>query len=189
MGNRLSKIVTRTGDGGTTGLADGSRVDKDIPRMEAIGTIDELNSFLGLAESHIPVQPETVALRHSLILVQHDLFDLGAALSTPGRQLLSKAHVARLDDLIEASNKNLPALKEFILPGGSKAVGTLHVARSISRRAERRLISAIEIDPQPAEFGFAYLNRLSDYLFVTARMAARLEGIQERLWEANISLS
>lgn len=189
MGHRLSRIVTRTGDAGTTGLSDGSRVDKDTPRMEVIGTIDELNSFIGFAQSQIDPNKTTGTLIQALTLIQHDLFDLGGGLSLPGKELLSKAHVERLDTIVAQMNETLPPLEEFILPAGSPAVGALHIARSICRRTERRLLSAIEVDPQPSQFAIAYLNRLSDVLFVAARVIGRIQGSAERYWEANNSLS
>lgn len=189
MGHRLSRIVTRTGDAGKTGLSDGSRVDKDTPRIEAIGTIDELSSQIGFAHGLLAEVQDLSNLRDALILVQHDLFDLGGALSYPDAILLSRAHVERLDMLVEEMNASLPPLKEFILPGGSMLVGAFHVARTIARRAERRLLSAIETDPQPSEFGLAYLNRLSDVLFVAARTVARSQGRMEIYWEAAKSLS
>ncbi len=189
MGYRLSKIVTRKGDGGRTGLSDGSRVDKDTPRVEAIGTIDELSSHVGFARSLICDAEPTAALHATLMLVQHDLFDLGGALSRPGAELLSEAHVARLDRIVEEMNANLPPLEEFILPGGSRMAGALHIARTVARRAERRLVSALDTDPQPGAFGQAYLNRLSDLLFVAARTVGRLEGQDERYWEAEKGLS
>ncbi|MFV0382433.1 cob(I)yrinic acid a,c-diamide adenosyltransferase [Paracoccus sp. (in: a-proteobacteria)] len=189
MGNRLSKIVTRTGDGGKTGLSDGSRVDKDTPRIEAIGTLDELGSQIGLAQSLVSAGKDTDALREALTLVQHDLFDLGAALSRPGAVLLSQAHVDRLDVIAEQMNASLPPLREFILPGGSVAVGALHVARTVARRAERRLLSALATDTQPGSSGLAYLNRLSDLLFIAARTVCRAEGRPEVFWQAGKSLS
>lgn len=189
MGNRLSKIVTRTGDEGKTGLSDGSRVDKDTPRMEAIGTIDELSSQIGFAHSLVPDDETLAPLRESLTLVQHDLFDLGRSLSRPGAELLSQAHVDRLDTIVEEMNAGLPPLKEFILPSGSTAIGAFHVARTVARRAERRLLSALEIDPQPGAYGIAYLNRLSDILFVAARTVARKEGSREVYWQAGKSVS
>ncbi|RHZ90823.1 cob(I)yrinic acid a,c-diamide adenosyltransferase [Cereibacter sphaeroides] len=189
MGNRLTKIVTRTGDTGTTGLSDGARVDKDAPRMEAIGTVDELSSQLGLAQALISGSPEGAALCETLSLLQHDLFDLGGALSMPLAPLLSEAHVARLDGILEALNAELPPLKEFILPGGSAAIAALHVARCVARRAERRLVSLLADEPQDRASGLAYLNRLSDLLFVMARTVARQEGVAEHYWQSQKSLS
>ncbi|ODM42411.1 cob(I)yrinic acid a,c-diamide adenosyltransferase [Cereibacter johrii] len=189
MGNRLTKIVTRTGDTGTTGLSDGARVDKDAPRMEVIGTVDELSSQLGLAQALIAGSPQGAALGETLSLLQHDLFDLGGALSMPLAPLLSEAHVARLDDILEALNAELPPLKEFILPGGSAAIAALHVARCVARRAERRLVSLLADEPQDGASGLAYLNRLSDLLFVMARAVARQEGVAEHYWQSQKSLS
>ena len=189
MGHRLSRIVTRTGDTGTTGLSDGSRVDKDTPRMEVIGTIDELNSFIGFAQSQINPGKATEPLIQALRFIQHDLFDLGGGMSLPGTELLSKAHVERLDTIVSQMNQTLPPLKEFILPVGSPAVGALHIARSVCRRTERRLLSAIVSDPQPSQFAIAYLNRLSDVLFIAARVVGRIEGSVESYWEANNSIS
>lgn len=189
MKNRLSRIVTRTGDAGRTGLSDGSRIDKDAPRMEAIGTIDELNSHIGFARSLITPDGDTAPLHAALALVQHDLFDLGGALSRPGAGLLSAAHVARLDRLATGMNADLPPLKDFILPGGPSAAGACHIARTVARRAERRLISALATDPQPGTFGLAYLNRLSDILFIAARIVTRAGGGAETCWEAGNSLS
>lgn len=189
MGNRLTKIVTRTGDTGTTGLSDGARVDKDAPRMEAIGTVDELSSQMGLAQALISGAPEGAALCETLSLLQHDLFDLGGALSMPLAPLLSEAHVARLDGILEALNAELPPLREFILPGGSAAIAALHVARCVARRAERRLVSLLADEPQDGASGLAYLNRLSDLLFVMARTVARQEGVAEHYWQSQKSLS
>ncbi|SNT20157.1 ATP:cob(I)alamin adenosyltransferase [[Luteovulum] sphaeroides subsp. megalophilum] len=189
MGNRLTKIVTRTGDTGTTGLSDGARVDKDAPRMEAIGTVDELSSQMGLAQAMISGSPEGAALCETLSLLQHDLFDLGGALSMPLAPLLSEAHVARLDGILEALNADLPPLREFILPGGSAAIATLHVARCVARRAERRLVSLLADEPQDGASGLAYLNRLSDLLFVMACTVARQEGVAEHYWQSQKSLS
>lgn len=186
MGHRLSKIVTRTGDTGTTSLSDGSRIDKDAPRMEAIGTVDELSSCIGFAQSLLP---EDHALREALSFVQHDLFDLGGALSHPDAVLLTMAHVGRLDALAEQLNEGLQPLKEFILPGGSMAISTLHMARTVARRAERRLISLLELEPQDGAQGMAYLNRLSDVLFIAARRVAQDTGQTEHLWQQGKSLS
>ena len=189
MGNRLSKIITRTGDAGKTGLSDGSRVDKDTPRIEAIGTIDELNSQIGFASSLITECEEIIEVRKTLTLSQHDLFDLGGALSRPGADLLSHAHVDRIEASAERLNHNLPNLKEFILPGGSRAVGALHVARAICRRAERRLLTQLDSEPQPGAFGVAYLNRLSDLLFIAARTVGASDGSGEQYWEAEKNLA
>lgn len=173
MGNRLSKIITRTGDDGTTGLSDGSRLRKDDALIEAMGTVDELNSVVGFAES----QQQLAHLREALVQIQHDLFDLGGALSMPGHPVLGDAHVVALEALVTAWNADLPPLKDFILPGGPPDVAALHVARTVCRRAERRLISMEDARLETARI---YLNRLSDLLFVAARVAA---GGEERLWK------
>jgi cob(I)alamin adenosyltransferase len=175
MGHRLSRIVTRTGDDGTTGLSDGSRLRKDAALIEAIGTVDELNSVVGFAES----QQTLPALRDALVLIQHDLFDLGGALSMPGHAVLTEAHVEALDRTVTEWNADLPPLREFILPGGPAAVAALHMARTVCRRAERRLLSVAD---DRTAVGRVYLNRLSDLLFVAARLAA--EG-RERSWTPN----
>lgn len=178
MGNRLTKIYTRTGDGGTTGLADGSRVAKDAPRIEAIGAVDELNSVLGvlLAES----LPQ--AARACLENVQNDLFDLGGELSVPGHSIMTKAHVERLERELDGFNASLPPLKEFILPAGSRAAALAHVARTVCRRAERRLVALARKHKVPPPMR-AYLNRLSDLLFVLARALNRAEGRPDVLWQ------
>jgi cob(I)alamin adenosyltransferase len=177
MGNRLSRIVTRTGDGGTTGLADGSRLDKDSARVEALGDVDELNSHLGVVIAiGVPA-----AVSHCLLRVQHDLFDLGGELSLPGQALIGEPHVQGLEADVERFNADLPPLKEFILPGGNVAAAHCHVARTIARRAERRcwaLSRAATLNP----LMLAYLNRLSDLLFVLARVLARQEGGGEVQW-------
>lgn len=189
MGHRLSKIVTRTGDAGTTGLSDGSRAAKNIKRFEAIGTIDELNSQIGFAQSLISSNLQKDTVKNILRLIQHDLFDLGGALSSPGAELMSERHVNRIEGSVESLNASLPPLKEFILPTGSQPVAALHIARCVCRRAERRLLTVLEIDPQPGTFGLAYLNRLSDLLFVAARTITKLEGTAEDYWESNKSCS
>lgn len=173
LGNRLSKIVTRTGDNGTTGLTDGSRLRKDAPLIEAMGTVDELNSTIGFAES----QQTDAAILAVLIGIQHDLFDLGGALSMPSHPVLTEAHIEALDQIVADWNADLPPLKEFILPGGSAAVASLHVARTVCRRAERRLLS---LDEERTAHGRVYLNRLSDLLFIAARVAS---GGDERYWK------
>lgn len=178
MGHRLSKIVTRTGDAGTTGLGDGSRVPKDSPRIGAIGSVDELNSAIGvvLAET----LPEPIAA--SLVAVQHDLFDLGGELSIPGYAAITDAHIDRLEADVERFNAELAPLKEFILPGGARAAALAHVARTICRRAERTLIAAAASDAI-TDRSRVYLNRLSDLLFVLARALNRAEGRPDVLWQ------
>jgi cob(I)alamin adenosyltransferase len=178
MSNRLSKIVTRTGDDGTTGLASGDRIAKDQPRIAALGDVDELNSTIGLllAES-LPAD-----VRDALAGVQHDLFDLGGELSLPGHTLVADTHLARIDALLERFNAGLPPLREFILPGGSRAAALAHVARTVCRRAERALVTlkhSETLQPLPAQ----YLNRLSDLLFVLARVLNRADGGSDVLWQ------
>jgi cob(I)alamin adenosyltransferase len=179
MGNRLSKIITRTGDDGTTGLGDGSRLSKDSARIEAIGTVDELNSAIGLLRA-LPDLPSPVS--KLLLRVQHDLFDLGGELAVPGYSVLTDAHVAALEDAVEAFNAGLPPLKEFILPGGSEAAARCHLARTIARRAERRCWTLANAADKRG-VALVYLNRLSDTLFVVARVLARHEGSNEVLWD------
>ncbi len=178
MGHRLTKLYTRTGDAGTTGLADGSRVSKDAPRIEAIGTIDELNSTLGvLLCEDIPA-----AARACLIGVQHDLFDLGGELSVPGHTIMTGEHSKRLEDMLDALNAQLPALKDFILPGGSRAASLAHVARTVCRRAERALVVLARTDPLAPPM-LQYVNRLSDLLFVLARVLNRHAGGDDVYWQ------
>jgi len=177
MGHRLTKIYTRTGDGGMTGLADGTRVAKNAPRIEAIGAVDELNSHIGaLLAERLPRD-----VRELLTAVQNDLFDLGGELSIPGHAIMSEAHVARLERFLDRLNATLPPLKEFILPGGSRAAGCAHVARAVCRRAERRAVALGTKNEVPA-FALRYLNRLSDLLFVLARVLNRRSGHREVLW-------
>ncbi|MBI5460937.1 MAG: cob(I)yrinic acid a,c-diamide adenosyltransferase [Gammaproteobacteria bacterium] len=180
MGNRLSKIYTRTGDKGDTGLGDGTRVDKDSLRVEAFGSVDELNSHIGLLLAQAAVPTE---MRAVLVDVQHDLFDLGGELCIPGHQAIGAAHILRLEEALDALNADLPALKEFILPGGTVAAATAHVARAVCRRAERRVVSLARHEAVNAPV-LAYLNRLSDLLFVIARVLARGDGSEggEVLW-------
>ncbi len=178
MGNRLSKIYTRTGDKGDTGLGDGTRVDKDCARVEAFGCVDELNSHIGLllAQTGIPA-----GIRTTLTEIQHDLFDVGGELCIPGHQSITDAHITRLEQALDALNSELPALKEFILPGGNVAAASAHVARAVCRRAERRTITLAHSEAVNA-LAIAYLNRLSDLLFVIARTLARADG-SEVLWQ------
>jgi len=177
MGNRLSKIYTRTGDKGTTGLGDGSRVDKDSLRVEAYGTVDEVNSAVGLVLA--TELPE--AVRDCLTNVQHELFDLGGELCMPGYTLVPESYVERLEISLDAFNEDLPPLKDFILPGGSEAAARCHVARTVARRAERRVISLAH-NETVNEASIRYLNRLSDLLFVVARVLARHDGGSEVIW-------
>ncbi len=181
----LSHIVTRAGDSGMTGLFDGSRVQKNILRMEAIGSIDELNCFVGEAICRLSAVSGAEQMRTILFQVQQDLFDLGGAMSRPGAELLSETCVRRLDDATAVLNSTLPPLQEFILPGGAPAVCALHVARSVCRRVERTLISALEIDPQPSSHAMAFLNRLSDFLFVASRASENLEGVMKISWDSD----
>ena len=179
MGNRLSKIYTRTGDDGSTGLGDGSRVPKDSARVAAYGTVDELNSAIGmvLACDGVPSQ-----VREALDQVQHDLFDLGGELCIPGMAMVRDDDIARLESVLDALNEPLPPLKEFILPGGGMAAACSHLARTVCRRAEREVITLAReqaVRPQPQR----YLNRLSDLLFVIARVLARAGGHGEVLWQ------
>ncbi|MCK5325282.1 MAG: cob(I)yrinic acid a,c-diamide adenosyltransferase [Woeseiaceae bacterium] len=178
MGKRLSKIYTRTGDDGTTGLGDGSRTPKDSVRVEAYGTVDEANSAIGVILSHAAV-PESI--RGSLTEIQHDLFELGGELCIPGHSAITDAAVDRLEQDLDAHNKDLPALEDFILPGGGPAAAACHLARTIVRRAERRTKTLADKEPVRAET-LRYLNRLSDLLFVFARVISRDESGQEVLW-------
>ena len=182
MGNRLSKIVTRTGDDGTTGLADGSRRPKHAPRIEAIGVVDELNSFVGLLRVE-SLDAETDAL---LAAVQNDLFDLGGELAIPGRTALTAEHVTSLEAAVDRLNADLPPLKEFILPGGSRAAALAHVCRTVSRRAERRVIALGQEEPL-SEAMRQYLNRLSDLFFVLSRALNRTAGREDVYWSSPLS--
>ena len=178
MGNRLSRIYTRTGDDGTTGLGDGQRVAKDASRVEAYGTVDEANSAVGLVLA-VPGLPEAVAT--CLVAVQHDLFDVGAELCIPGHRVVTDAYVARLESALDGFNDDLPPLKEFVLPGGGPAAAACHLARTVVRRAERRVWTLAHQEPVAPEVP-RYLNRLSDLLFVVARVLARHERGAEVLW-------
>lgn len=198
MGHRLSRIVTRTGDKGVTGLGSGARVEKDSPVIEALGAVDELNSWIGVLCELTAVTDMREILSH----VQHDLFDLGAQISVPGAQLLSQAHLDRLENVVARLNVDLPPLREFILPGGAQAAGFCHVARTVCRRAERRLVTLGQVMDRITElggpagsiedeyrFGLAYLNRLSDLLFMASRLENRAGGRQDVFWQRGASLS
>ena len=178
MGHRLSRIYTRTGDDGSTGLGDGVRVPKEHLRVEAYGTVDEANSAVGMVLA-VPGLPAAVA--ECLTSVQHDLFELGGELCIPGHRAISDADVERLERLLDGFNDDLPPLKEFILPGGGPAAAACHLARTVTRRAERRvwaLARAEDVAPEVPR----YLNRLSDLLFVVARVLSRHERGGEVLW-------
>ena len=177
MGHRLSKITTRTGDAGQTGLGDGSRVSKASARVQALGDIDELNSALGvLLAEELPAN-----VRELLLDVQHALFDLGGEVSIPGHRLLGEAQVARLEECIEQWNGELAPLREFILPGGTRAAAAAHLARTVCRRAERSLVALGESESvgEPAR---RYLNRLSDLLFIAGRLLNRAAGRGDVQW-------
>lgn len=178
MGHRLSRIVTRTGDSGTTGLGDGTRVDKDSRRIDAIGAVDELNANVGA----LVVEPLPEAIGALLVDIQHDLFDLGGELSIPGRSAVGAAHVARLEQAVETLNAGLPRLKEFILPGGTRQAALAHVARTVCRRAERSVIALAREEPV-SQHGRVYLNRLSDLLFIIARKLNVAAGAPDILWQ------
>ncbi len=178
MGNRLSKIYTRTGDDGTTGLGDGSRVPKDSARVEAYGTVDELNSAVGVLLAVPGLAPEITSC---LTEVQHELFDMGGELCIPGHRVINAEHVTRLETALDGFNDTLPPLKEFILPGGGPAAAACHMARTIARRAERRVWTLAREETVSPEV-LKYLNRLSDLLFVLARVLVRHERGSEVLW-------
>ncbi len=178
MGHRLSKITTRTGDAGETGLGDRSRVPKDSARIAALGEVDELNSVIGL----LLAEPVPDGVREALLGVQHDLFDLGGELSIPGFATLTARHVERLESLVEAFNHDLPPLKEFILPGGSRSAALAHLGRTACRRAERTVVGLARAEPV-SEAARIYLNRLSDVLFVIGRVLNRHAGIPDVLWQ------
>lgn len=178
MGKRLSKIYTRTGDDGTTGLGDGSRVAKDSLRVDAFGTVDEANSAIGVVLSYESVPAD---IRDTLTEVQHDMFELGGELCIPGHSAITDDFVTRLETALDALNEDLPALKEFILPGGGPAAAACHLARTIVRRAERITTSLSAAELVRPEV-LRYLNRLSDLLFVIARVLSRAESGQEVLW-------
>jgi cob(I)alamin adenosyltransferase len=179
VGNRLSKIYTRTGDDGSTGLGDGSRVAKDSLRVAAYGTVDELNSTIGMVLAADGVGDD---VREALTQVQHDLFDLGGELCIPGMAMVEDRDIERLENVLDGFNEPLPPLKDFILPGGGMAASCCHLARTVCRRAEREVIAlgrAESVRPQAQR----YLNRLSDLLFVLARVLARASGHGEVLWQ------
>ncbi len=181
MSHRLSRIVTRTGDAGTTGLADGRRVSKHDRRIATLGEVDELNSHLGLLlTEELPEQVQSL-----LIAIQNDLFDLGGELALPDHPQVDASHVLRLDEAIAELNAQLPPLKEFVLPGGSRAAALAHVCRTVCRRAERSLVALAECEPLSPYLG-QYLNRLSDLLFILARQLNRAAGRAEPTWRGPV---
>ncbi|MGA2839243.1 MAG: cob(I)yrinic acid a,c-diamide adenosyltransferase [Steroidobacteraceae bacterium] len=178
MGNRLTKIYTRTGDDGSTGLGDGTRAPKECARVEAYGTVDEANSAIGVV---LAIATLPAALNQCLTEVQHDLFDLGGELCIPGHRIITDAYVERLEAELDGFNENLPPLKDFILPGGGPAAAACHVARAVCRRAERRCWALARVE-EVSPGALKYLNRLSDLLFVIARVLARHEQGSETIW-------
>ena len=178
MGHRLSKIYTRTGDQGETGLGDGSRIGKDHLRIEAIGSVDELNSVIGILLTHS--LPDII--HAPLVKVQHKLFDLGGELCIPGHEMIRPADIEHLETHLDTLNAELPLLKDFILPGGSKSAACCHFARTVCRRAERQVVSLARTETVGA-VSLRYLNRLSDLLFVMARALNHIEGHEEILWQ------
>jgi len=179
MGKRLTRIATRTGDDGTTGLGDGSRVQKSHLRVAAMGDVDELNSNLGV----LLAEPLPDDVRELLSVIQHELFNLGGELSIPGFELLKADAVLRLDEGLAHYNATLPPLKEFILPAGSRTAAIAHVARTVARRAERAVVTLAEAESVRAE-PRQYLNRLSDLLFVLARVLNRADGRSDEYWKS-----
>ena len=177
-GNRLSKIVTRTGDAGTTGLGDGSRTTKDSLRIDAIGEVDELNCTIGL----LLCEDLPEAVRAALFDIQHDLFDLGGELCLPGMAVMKDTQVARLEELVETFNADLPMLKEFILPGGTRPAAVAHLCRTVARRAERAMVRLNSAEPL-SDAARRYVNRLSDLLFILGRLLNRAGGRGDVLWQ------
>ena len=177
MGNRLTKIYTRTGDSGETGLGDGSRITKTAPRVEAMGNADELNSVLGI----LIVEPLPETITECLINVQHTLFDIGGELSIPGHTLVKPNKIVYVEHTLDQLNKDLPPLKDFILPGGTKSAAICHLARSVCRRLERSLF-AVDDQQSVSTVTQQYINRLSDLLFVIARTLNQETGKPDVLW-------
>lgn len=186
MGNRLSKISTKTGDKGTTGLGDGSRVSKTDIRIQCIGNIDELNSSIGVLQAHLPLADagfDAKKIADTLHQIQHDLFDIGGELAVPGYNALTENLLDDLEVSAADLNDTLPSLKDFILPAGGKACSFCHMCRSICRRAERSLVM-LKQDQEVNQIALQYINRLSDFLFILARVFARQENGQEVLWKS-----
>ncbi|MCO6432190.1 MAG: cob(I)yrinic acid a,c-diamide adenosyltransferase [Deltaproteobacteria bacterium] len=187
---RINKIYTRTGDDGATGLVDGSRVAKDSLRVEAFGTVDELNSVVGIALAYCSDLHSII--REKLIAIQHELFDLGSLLASPAGfdrsklPAITEQHISRLEQWIDELNENLPPLTSFLLPGGSKLNGHLHLCRTVCRRAERRVISLVKTEPADNSWQI-YLNRLSDLFFAMSRRESALSAVPEVLWKPGVS--
>ncbi len=181
MGHRLSRIYTRTGDNGSTGLGDGTRVPKDGERIGVLGLLDETNAQIGV----VLAQPLPSGAREDLVAIQHALFDLGGELCLPGHAAIDDADIAWLERRLDDHNANLPPLKEFILPGGSMAAAHCHVARTVCRRAECALVALSRTESVRAQ-ALAFVNRLSDFLFVLARVLARANDGQETLWQQGL---
>ncbi len=184
MGKRLSKIYTRTGDQGETGLGDGSRIRKTHPRVEAMGSVDELNSIVGMVVEELlqADKPELNDIAGFLRSLQHRIFDLGGEISIPGFEIVTTDHVKAIEENLDALNEHLEPLENFILPGGSHLIANCHMARAVCRRAERD-VTALAESETVNKSALEFLNRLSDYLFVVARSAARITGIDEVLWQ------
>ena len=183
MGHRLTKIYTRTGDKGTTGLADGSRIDKDDDRIETMGDVDELNCVIGL----LLIEDLPAQLNHDLIQIQHILFNLGGEVAMPGFDLVKTSDVDMLETRLDHYNESLTPLKEFILPGGTKAAAYAHLARSVCRRAERKMVSLNKSQQSPHQLAQNFLNRLSDFLFVICRYINHASGVSDVLWNNEFS--
>ena len=183
MANRLSKIYTRTGDAGTTGLGDGTRVAKDSMRIVAMGDVDELNSVIGI----MLTEPISNKIRDCLTRVQHDLFDMGGEICMPGFAMIKKERVSALETILDEWNDTLAPLKEFILPGGNRAAAYCHLARTVCRRAERQMIALnngeIKAEHKLTEISLQYINRLSDLLFVLCRILNKEAGVPDVLWQ------
>ncbi len=179
MAKRLTKIITRTGDDGTTGLANGTRLKKNNVRIQCLGEVDELNAMLGLVLAGLTDDQSQTLIQQ----IQHDLFDLGAELSQPGTYLLTQRYVELLEEQSERMNKDLPELKEFILPGGSELLARIHLARTVSRRVERNLVALDDEEPLNS-LALQYINRLSDLLFILGRYIAKIQSHKEIFWQS-----
>lgn len=180
MGNRLSKIYTRTGDKGTTGMADGSRIPKDSLRIHAIGEVDELNSMIGLVINKCQSEP----VAENLITIQHDLFNLGGQLAMPDYQMITQSRIDWLEQTLDEMNAELSPLKEFILPGGAEDASFCHMARAICRRVERSMVSLNNAETIET-LTVAYINRLSDWLFVACRILNKAQNEAEVYWQSS----